>query len=275
MAMPVWELLAERLRENGPQFASIYSTLGFGFSGELNGFSNADNRFLKRTQIVDFFGVNGRGGGGRGCFVGVGVKRSALTPRENVLFERLSVHLASAYRCRSRLRATGAHPLDDAEALLHPDGRVLEARAAAAEPDAQTALTEAGRGISRLRGGTRTADPTASWHPRVASRWTLVDASNRRGQRYVIARENQAPAPGLDNLTEREQQVVASAAAGKSNKQIAYELGISHSTARVLLSRAYARLGIRSRQQLFQLPSVRALRGELRGPDGPDSSSRR
>jgi len=262
-AVSLQELLLERLHENGPAMGPHYGSLGFGYAGSLNGIRNADDKgFLARTHTADFFGVNGRDGAGHGCFVGLGVERATLTARETILFERLSAHLASAYRCRSRLRARRAHPLDDAEALLDPGGRLLETRAAASEPAAQSALADAGAAIARLRQGRPPTDPTTSWLPRVVTRWTLVDAYNRQGQRYIVARENQAPVPGLDRLTEREQQVVASAAAGKSNKEIAYELGISHSTTRVLLSRAYARLGVRTRKDLFQLPSIRALRGE-------------
>jgi DNA-binding CsgD family transcriptional regulator len=64
---------------------------------------------------------------------------------------------------------------------------------------------------------------------------------------------------GLGLLTQREQQVVLGAASGKSTKEIAFELGISASTARVLLGRACWRLGVRSRAQLLTLPSVKAL----------------
>jgi DNA-binding CsgD family transcriptional regulator len=261
-AASLQDRLVERLRENGPGFARHYRNLDFGYSSKLNGFSRADNRFLTRTSTVDFFGINGRDGGGHGCFVGVGVARSTLTAWESTLFHRLSSHLGSAYRCRSRLRALNALPLDDAEAVLDHDGRLLEARAEAAEPSACNALARAGDAIARLRRGAHDPEPTASWRPRVSTRWTLVDVYRRKGERYIVARENQAPAPGLDSLTERERQVVASAASGKSNKDIAYELGISPSTTRVLLSRAYARLRLRSRKELFQLPAIRALRGE-------------
>jgi DNA-binding CsgD family transcriptional regulator len=64
---------------------------------------------------------------------------------------------------------------------------------------------------------------------------------------------------GLGLLTQREHQVVLGAASGKSTKEIAYDLGISASTARVLLGRACSRLGVRSREQLLRLPSVKAL----------------
>jgi DNA-binding CsgD family transcriptional regulator len=73
------------------------------------------------------------------------------------------------------------------------------------------------------------------------------------------------PAPGLVALSERQQQVVIAAASGKTTKEIAHELGISASTARVQLSRAFARLGVRSRGELMRLPTVRALRGAAAG----------
>lgn len=102
---------------------------------------------------------------------------------------------------------------------------------------------------------------TEGWLPRIESRWTLLDMQTG-GDAYVVARENQALAPGMDVLTERERQVVASAALGRSNKEIAYEIGVADATVRVLMSRACTRLGVRSRAELMNLPAVRALRGE-------------
>jgi DNA-binding CsgD family transcriptional regulator len=254
--------IVDRIVQRGPQTAGLYRTAAVGYSRPIGGTDEADSRMLSMTGTVDYFGFNGLDGGGKGCFVGIGAERATLTASEMILFPRLAAHLSSAYRCRSRLRAAGNDPLADAEALLGHDGRLLETRAGASEASARNALVASGQHIARLRRDGRGLEPTAAWRPRVATRWTFVEAYDRRGERYIVARENQAPAPGLVSLTEREQQVVASAATGKTNKEIAYELGISASTTRVLLSRAYARLGISSRKQLFQLPSVRALRGE-------------
>ncbi len=260
---PVKQKLIERLNENGAGMARFYRGLGYGYAGTLSGFTPADNRFLAHTRTADFFGINGRDGGGHGCFIGLGVARPSLSRDEATLIQRLSAHLASAYRCRSRLRAARTRAVDDAEAVLSTDGRILEARDAAAEHGpAREALADAGQRIARLLQRTRHPDAMTLWSPRVATRWTLVGASVGRRERCLLARENLAPAPGLDSLTQREQQVVASAALGKSNKEIAYELGISHATTRVLLSRAYARLGVRSRAELFRLPDIRALRGD-------------
>jgi DNA-binding CsgD family transcriptional regulator len=90
--------------------------------------------------------------------------------------------------------------------------------------------------------------------------WTVVDRFTRGGERYLVVRQNRAAPGGLRALTGRELQVVGGVAQGKSNKEIAYELGISYATARVLLARAYARLGVRSRKELLALPAIQALR---------------
>jgi DNA-binding CsgD family transcriptional regulator len=111
----------------------------------------------------------------------------------------------------------------------------------------------------RLRG--RHTDPIAGLgrhHPLVDARWTLVDAYERGGARYIVARENQADVRGLARLTDRERQVVAFLALGRSTKEIAYSLGISDSTTRVLLSRAAVRLGARTRQELVRLATREA-----------------
>jgi DNA-binding CsgD family transcriptional regulator len=254
-------LLRDRLVGNGPLMAGAYRTMSLGYAGPLGGLDSSDARLLARAQTLEFFGINGQDGTGRGCFIGLGTERTVLTSKEMVLFQRLAAHLASAYRCRRRLRAAQGDPLDDSEAVLAADGRLLEARAEAAEPAAREALGRAGRSLARIRKRGSTAEPTSHWQPRIRTRWTLVDRYTRRGGRFLVARENQTDLPTLHTLTEREQQVVASALTGKSNKEIAYELGISDSTTRVLLGRAYARLGVRSRKELFDLPQLRALRG--------------
>ena len=84
----------------------------------------------------------------------------------------------------------------------------------------------------------------------VGARWSLLDEFQENGRRYVVACENAVQAPDFERLTQREVQVVAYASLGHANKLIAYELGIATSTVGVLLSRAMARLGLRSRKAL-------------------------
>ena len=51
-------------------------------------------------------------------------------------------------------------------------------------------------------------------------------------------------------LSMRERQVASLAALGRSNKLIAYELGLAHSTIRVLVARACVKLDVSSRRAL-------------------------
>jgi DNA-binding CsgD family transcriptional regulator len=265
----VQALFGQTLAKTSSDFAArTYRTLSFGFVNPFVGPSDSPMQgFVDRLGEIgtrDMFALNGLDPSGIGCVVGVGVARTVIAPEEMLIYQRLAGHLASAYRCRRALKAAVDRAGDDAEAILDADGRLLDARGPARAPDARRALGAATRAIEGVRRGQAGGEPTLRWRPRVQARWTLVDSFNRDGARYILARENRARAPGLGVLTEREQQVVACAASGKTNKEIAYELGISHATTRVLVARACARLGVRTRLELLRLPSIRALRGEAR-----------
>jgi DNA-binding NarL/FixJ family response regulator len=54
----------------------------------------------------------------------------------------------------------------------------------------------------------------------------------------------------MDQLTRREQEVAALAAAGLQVKEIAYRLGITYGTAKLHLHNIYSKLGIGSRVRL-------------------------
>ncbi|MEO8875687.1 MAG: LuxR C-terminal-related transcriptional regulator, partial [Polyangiaceae bacterium] len=104
--------------------------------------------------------------------------------------------------------------------------------------------------IERARGSLRSIAPDhalADWRGLTAARWSLVEQVEHDGQRFVLARRNDVDAPGPTALSARECQVVAHAALAKTNKIIAYELGISPSTVGVLMSRVMRKLGVRTR----------------------------
>jgi DNA-binding NarL/FixJ family response regulator len=61
------------------------------------------------------------------------------------------------------------------------------------------------------------------------------------------------PVPGIAELTQREREVVALAAEGLSNEEIADKLYMSQSTAKTHATRAMAKLGARDRAQLVVL----------------------
>jgi DNA-binding CsgD family transcriptional regulator len=260
----VEEFLVDGMSQLTPDMlARSFRATSLGFARPLGLINDMSADRMRRLDMVDYFGINGRDAGGKGCFIGLGAERAQLSAGEILIFQRLAFHLASAYRVRCRLREHAQDPLDQWEALFHPDGHLLEARGPAEPPEEKKALGRAAQSmldVRRRRGGI--VEPTSGWRPRIQGRWTLVDAFSRSGRRYIVARENEAPGPGLDGLTGREQQVVASAISGRSNKEIAYDLGITPATTRVLLARACAKLGVRTKQELLQLPILKALRGE-------------
>ena len=65
-----------------------------------------------------------------------------------------------------------------------------------------------------------------------------------------------SPATGL--LSKREEQIIALAADGLSNKAIAWQLAISPGTVKVHLHNAFEKLGIGSRRLLFRVQSKAA-----------------
>ena len=114
----------------------------------------------------------------------------------------------------------------------------------------------AARDITHARTALRRGDAHRAlgmWTGLVAAQWTLVDRFESDGERYVVARENTPQVNGLVALTPTERLVVAYAARGSTTKEIAYTLGISATTVRVLLMRAARRYGVRSRKALLAL----------------------
>ncbi|HEU4422794.1 MAG TPA: response regulator transcription factor [Pilimelia sp.] len=73
-----------------------------------------------------------------------------------------------------------------------------------------------------------------------------------------------APGPGLEALTEREREIVAWVATGRSNDEIAAELFLSPATVRTHVGRAMLKLGARDRAQLvvFAIRAGLAIPGE-------------
>jgi DNA-binding NarL/FixJ family response regulator len=70
-----------------------------------------------------------------------------------------------------------------------------------------------------------------------------MDAGRSIRERWqaLHCREKNTPlSNNAQPLSDREKQVVALASLGRSNKLIAYELGIAHATVRVLFARARA-----------------------------------
>ncbi len=236
-----------------------------------------------RTGWGDILNINGIDPSGIGCNVTIGSRAHEFTTTaaEMALYKRLANHVSAAFRARRKLGVSriDAQPdakpssgTEGAEAILDANGKLVHAVGPAVGRTAQERIRAAAAAIEAARSpGTRQSGRAAleQWHPLTSARWTLVDAFEENGRRYVVARENLAHSEGFTALTDRERQIVLHAALGFSNKQIAYALGISDTTVRVLMSRAANRLGLRTRRELLSHPALR----EIRPGGGSDSEN--
>ncbi len=59
------------------------------------------------------------------------------------------------------------------------------------------------------------------------------------------------PVPGIDDLTEREREVLEHLAAGRSNAEIGEQPYLSEASVKTHLSRVLAKLGVRDRVQSY------------------------
>ena len=214
----------------------------------------------------DTFAVNALDASGQGLWLGAPLPSTAKEPAESVtLFTRLAAHLTSAVRLRKRGASSTA-------AVLSPDGKLLHAEENGGVVEAREDLRRATRAFDeartkKMRGDVELA--TRRWRPLVLSRWSLLDDFDSDGRRFVVAVDNGPPTrPPRRDLSEREHQVLTQAHMGHSIKVIAYELGLSASTVRVLLHRAARKLGASTRAEL--LARFDAL---TRAPDGEEPKS--
>ncbi len=170
--------------------------------------------------------------------------------RNRDLLTRFAAHLGAALRLR---RQKTAPVPDSAPAVLSPTGRLEHGTRAAIA--ARAPLGRAAKEIDRARGKLRRLDPdeaTRLWKTMVCGEWSLVDWYDHDGKRFLLAQENCIPSRPETTLTLREEQVVACAAMGHTNKLIAYDLGISSGTVSVLLGRAARKLGVSGRVALVR-----------------------
>ncbi len=215
---------------------------------------NSLRESFKMIGWHDLFVVNGLDPTGQGVYVAAGRKRVSPLPRpQQTRWTRVAVHLASAWRLRRTLRDAKARSIDSAEAVLAPDGKVAHAKTEAQARDARRTLAQAARAIERARAGKAPGDrAVAEWTGLIAARWSLVDHFESDGKRWLVARRNDVADVGnAATLSPRELQAVAFAALGHASKLIAYEMGISPETVRVLLHRAARKLGARDRNELI------------------------
>jgi DNA-binding NarL/FixJ family response regulator len=94
-------------------------------------------------------------------------------------------------------------------------------------------------------------DAARAWQGLVEGGFSLVDQFDHDGKRYVVARRNERWGR-VATLTQREEHIVALAAAGHSNKRIALELGVCTSTVALHLGNAAAKFGVEGRVAIIR-----------------------
>ncbi len=212
--------------------------------------------------VRDVVGLTGHTGTGAGVSVGaaLGLSRS---PREHERrqWAMLSSHMAAGLRLRRGLQGLGGgikltagkHPALAAEAILHPDGRLLHASQHTEAHEVRACLREAVRHIdrARTRQGRRHGDSSLSaWPALLEGRWSLVDHFEADGRRFVVALRNDPEHPDPRGLSQRERQVADCLGRGQNLQATAYTLGLSPSAIVKAADQAQRKLGLGSRVEL-------------------------
>jgi len=96
----------------------------------------------------------------------------------------------------------------------------------------------------------REPSPTPDVRPN-RRRWIVVEQFDSDGFQYRVSRRPIDVAVG-PQLTSREKEVLEHASRGYNNKLIANTLGVAPSTVGVLLFRAAAKIGAKSRRELLR-----------------------
>lgn len=189
-------------------------------------------------------------------------RATTLRGQDAQRWQMLAAHFDAGHRLRQELAAkeAGGEPFGelpyDAEAILDPKTfRVQDAVGEAKDRGVAGKLRDQAVALDRARGKLRETDPEkalAAWKALVWGRWSLVDWFDSGGRRYVLAIPNSPHITDPRGLTESENQVVACAMLGDSNKMISYRLGLSASQVSRLMRSAMKKLGFRTRAHLVK-----------------------
>jgi DNA-binding NarL/FixJ family response regulator len=160
---------------------------------------------------------------------------------------RLGSHIATGLRLQ---RVLGSANFEDpaVEAILDTEGRAQHSVGMARMSGALEQLRQSVLERSRTKEADLAGDP--AWNAVLAGRWSLVDRFDSDGRRFVVAYRNPPGVLDPRRLTPREEGVTALAAIGRSNKEIAGQLGVTQSTVATLLAAALSKLGLSSRTML-------------------------
>lgn len=246
----MYEALAEIGATEAPEQPLGFSSWGgmtCGQASRVSGMRPYLPAFAHIGGARDTFALNALDASGRGLWIGAPMRSTRpVADEDHVLYSRLAAHLTAAVRLRRNARENAASPaavLSTGGALLHAESnQTVELR---------DQLRRAALAFDRARTREARKDvdlATRRWRPLVESNWSLLDECDSDGRRFIVAVDNRPPTRvPQGELSEREHQVLTQAHLGHSNKVIAYELGLSSATVRVLMHRAARKLGTSTR----------------------------
>lgn len=183
---------------------------------------------------------------GLGVLVAVNLAAPAnAQARRSISLAQLAAHVLGAYRLREQVPS-------EEEAVFRASGDVVSANGAVRDSGALGDLTSAVRALGALRASDADdARALGEFTSRVDATWSVVAEVADGAEQWVVARRNPPTTiPLPESLSLRERQVMSLLLLGRTPKVVAYELGIAHSTVRVLVSRALAKVGAKSVDEL-------------------------
>ncbi len=240
-------LLDETLSALDPTYVAESIHLGASLATEGDGLVQPGIRaWLDAFGARDLLTILAMDSSGVGAMVAVNLASTAHPGvRQSATFSQISAHVLGAYRLRQD------PPSADA-AVFGANGDVMQASEEIEAAGVLDDLKNVVRALDGLRSArTEEASAFEQLTSRVDATWSVVAQVDDGTGEWVVAKRNPAPAFALpESLSQREGQVLSLLLLGRTPKIVAYELGIAHSTVRVLSSRALAKVGAKTVDEL-------------------------
>lgn len=205
--------------------------------------------------VHDFVSMMSIDGDGSSVVLGATMSKpaSATEPARRA-WAKVAAHVVSGMRLRRALIGK-ADRLRGADGIFDASGRCVQANNRSSK-DARDRLRAAVRDREWARSSKGARDPGQAldvWQGMIAGRWSLVDEFESDGRRFICAYRNDVPAAHLVALTPAERRVVQLIVLGRTNKEVAYALGLSQSTVSTHLKQAVEKLRVSSPTDLIRL----------------------
>lgn len=228
-------------------------------------FPELAEQFAKTSGVTDALYFVAPSGTGSVLAFGAPLNaRRSTTPAERRHWTRLAAHIGAGLRLRGALDTAAA--LGEGEAVFDADGKLVDATSPASSSRAREVLRDAVMRRERARSTRERTDPDVAltlWEGLVAGRWSLVDHFESDGKRFVVAHQNDPNLGDPRGLSRRERQVAAYLGMGRSQKEIAYLLGISAGAVSNTTRRAAEKLGLGGVAELASFFAPNGLRARL------------